>query len=178
MLTGELNMNTPRGLLSFLSAAAVVGFASCSGRMPSQPLVGAVPTTGPVSDSVLQASLGRWSDAHVVSYRYRFRWNCYCTQDYVRMVDITVTRGVVVSVTDAQTGVPLSDQAAANYRTIDGLFDFVRGAVDGSVASVNGAFDPTLGYPSLVSVDYAANTADDEKGFQIFSLMPSPLPLQ
>jgi len=170
-------MSTSRAVLWLLSAAAVAGFASCSGRMPSQPLVAAVPTTGPVSDAMLQASQERWSDAQLASYRYRFRWNCFCTQDYVRLVDITVSHGVVASVTDARTGVPLGAQAATNYRTIDGLFDFVRGAVDGSAASVNGAFDARLGYPALVSVDYVANMADDEKGFQILSLTPSPLPL-
>src|SRR5690242_4900718 len=100
-------MKTSRALLWFASAAAVMGFASCSGRMPNQPLVETVATSGPVSDSLLQASLGRWSGAHVASYRYRFRWECYCPQEQIRTVDITVTRGVVTSVTDAKTGAAL-----------------------------------------------------------------------
>ena len=169
-------MNASRVLLCVVVAAAVMGFASCSGRMPSQPLVGEV-TSGTVSDSLLQANLGRWSESHVVSYRYRFRWECYCPQEALRIVDITVTRGVITSVTDAKTGVALDPLAAAQYRTIDGLFAFVRDAIDGSAARVTGAFDPRLGYPSTATIDYNLSVSDEEKGFQILSVRPSLLPL-
>jgi hypothetical protein len=169
-------MNATRVLLWFLSAAAVLGFASCSDRLPSQPGAGTVESqasSGPVSASLLQASRARWSDSHVDSYRYRFRWECFCGANYVRTVDITVTRGAVTSVTEAETGKPLTREEVAGYRTIEGLFDFVRGAIDHSAASVNGAFDPGLGFPSAVNVDYVAGMADDEIGFRIYSLTPA-----
>jgi hypothetical protein len=166
-------MNTLRALCWLLAAATVLGLASCSGRLPSEPGAATVEpqvSSGPVSDSLLQASQARWSASHVSSYQYRFRWECYCSQDHVRIVDINVTGGVITRVTDVETGARLTGQEAAGYRTIDGLFDFVRGALDQSAASVNGAFDPSLGYPSLVNVDYVAGMADDENGFRIYSL--------
>ena len=166
-------MNTSRRLRWLLSVAVLLGLASCSGRLPSQPGTATVepqPSSGPVSDSLLQASQARWSASQVSAYQYRFRWECYCSASHVRIVDINVTGGVITRVTDVATGARLTEQEAASYRTIEGLFDFVRGALDQSAASVNGAFDPSLGYASVVNVDYVAGMADDENGFRIYSL--------
>ncbi len=169
-------MNTSRALVWLLAAAAVAGLASCSHRTPTQPepeVVLSPASSGPVSDSLLQASQARWSASRIDSYWYRFRWICYCGIDYVRRVDIHVKSGVVTSVIDAETGKPLTAQEVANYRTIEGLFDFVRGAIDRPADSVNGAFDSNLGIPITMGVDYEAGLADDELGFQIESLRPS-----
>ena len=167
-------MQASRALRSLVYATALFGLASCS-DLPSRPVVGTPgpsPSEGAVSDSTLQANLAHWSALHVDTYRYRFRWECYCTPDYVRAVDITVMRGVIVSVIDVGTGKPVDGQAAAGYRTIEGLFDFVHSAIDYPAASVKGAFDPGLGYPSAVHVDYVANMADEEMGFRIDALAP------
>ena len=50
-----------------------------------------------------------------------------------------------MSVVNAETGVKLDAQASAQYRTIDGLFDFVGEAIDYPVAGINVAFDSSLG---------------------------------
>lgn len=166
-------MEKSRALRGLLLATAMLGLASCSERMPSQPAVATpVPPTNieAVSDSTLQASQAQWLASRPETYRYRFRWECYCGQEYIRLVDIAVTRGTIVSVTDVETGQPLNEQEAARYRTIDGLFDFVHSAIAYPAASVNGAFDPGLGYPSAMHVDYVAGMADEEMGFRIYSL--------
>jgi len=123
---------------------------------------------------MLVANQARWSASAVDRYRYRFRWECFCGHDEVRTVDITVARGTIVSVVDVETGQRLDAQAASRYRTIEGLFEFVRGAIDYPAVSVNGAFDPDLGIPWSAHVDYVANIADEEKGFRIFALTRFP----
>src|SRR5712692_1650158 len=88
---------------------------SCgSDRMPNQPLVGSpgAPPMSTPTDSVLAANQAIWSRSGIDSYRYRFRWECYCVAEYVRLVDVTVTGGRVVSVVDVETGKPLDPQAA------------------------------------------------------------------
>jgi hypothetical protein len=143
--------------------------------MPTQPRVaplGTPPTYIVTTDSTLEANRARWSSSRIHAYRYRFRWECYCTTDYVRLVDVTVMRGSIVSVVDVATGKPLGEQAMARYRTIDGLFDFLREAIDRPAASTRSAFDPDLGYPSGGYVDYVASVADEEMAFQIYALSP------
>jgi hypothetical protein len=97
-------------------------------------------------------------------------------QDVVRLVEVTVMWGSVVSVVDAVTGKPLAAQAATRYRTIDGLFDFLRQAIDRPAESVRSTFDPKLGYPSAAYVDYVANMADEEMAFRIYALRPLQWP--
>lgn len=170
-------MRTYRWLLPLM---IVLGLASCSERMPSQPQAGTpgpgpAPTGGAPTDSALAANRARWSASGIHSYRYRFRWECYCVTDYVREVEITVVRGAIASVVDAQTGERLDDQAAARYRTIDGLFDFVRESMDYPADWINVAFDSQGGYPLAAHVDYVAGMADEEMGFRVYGLSPIPL---
>ena len=168
-------MNTSPACRWLLPALAVLGLASCSDRLPIRPQIeppGPEPIVAPVSDSTLAANRARWSDLQIDEYWYRFRWHCFCASEDVRVVDILVARGAVVSVVDAETGKPLSAQDAARYRTVDGLFDFLRGAVDYPAFLVQAAFDSRLGYPAAAWVDYAANIADEEMGFRVYSLQP------
>jgi hypothetical protein len=155
-----------------LSLTGLLGLVSCSDRLPSAPRVGATatPPLYAATDSTLEANRTLWSSSRIQSYRYRFRWECFCGQDVVQIVEVTVMRGSVVSVVDAVTGKPLAAEAAARYRTIDGLFDFLRQAVDRPANSVRSAFDPKLGYPSAAYVDYVASIADEEMGFRIYAL--------
>lgn len=158
-----------------LPLMVVLGLASCSERMPSQPLVvvpGPVPAGSTPTDSSLAANQSRWSANGFDSYRYHFRWECYCVTDYVREVVITVVRGTIVSVVDAQTGVRLDDQATARYRTIDGLFDFVRESMNYPAHRIDVAFDSMRGYPLAAQVDYVALMVDEELGFRVWGLTP------
>lgn len=157
-----------------LPVIALLGLASCSDRLPSQPqvgLVGNVPSGAPL-DSTLEANRALWSASRPAAYRYRFQWVCFCVQEHIRVVDITVANRSILSVVDAETREPLSGPAAAQYRTIDGLFDFVQESIDYPAASIQAAFDPHLGYPSQAYVDYVAGIADEEMGFRVFALSP------
>ena len=168
-------MKTSRIAAWLLLPLVFLSLPSCgSDRMPNQPRIAAPapPPTSTPTDSVLAANQAIWSSSGIDSYRYRFRWECYCVTEYVRLVDVTVTGGRVVSVVDAATRRPLDAQAAAQYLTVDGLFDFVRTAINAPAASIQSAFDPTLGYPASTYVDYVAGMADEEKGFRIYGLTP------
>ena len=168
-------MNMARAWRWLLPVMAVLGLASCSDRLPSQPAVrnlGVAPAGEIPLGSRLEANRARWAASGIDVYRYRFRWECFCVSDDVRVVDITVAGGTVMSVTDAETREPLSAQAAARYRTIDGLFDFVRESIDYPAESIHADFDSNLGYPSMAYVDYVAGIADEELGFRVYALTP------
>ena len=139
---------------------------------PTPPTPAAV--SGP-ADSLLEANRALWSSSGVDSYRYRFRWECFCG-DYVQVVDIVVVNGAIASVVDASTGRPVSAEVAARYRTIDGIFGFLREAIDRPADSVRAVYDANLGYPAEGHVDYVLQVADEEMGFRIYGLSPLPPP--
>ena len=162
-------MNIARASRWFLALAIVLGVVSCSERMPSKPLVGtpAPGYSGAPTDSLLAANLALWTSSRTDAYKYRFAWGCYCDPGYVRPVDITVVGGKIVSVTDVATGLLLAPEDAAHYRTIDGLFDFIRESMDYPADQILASFNPTLGFPSSAYVDYRTIVADDELSFGI-----------
>lgn len=124
-------------------------------------------------DSTLDDRQEQWSSMGIDTYQYRFRWECYCLDSYVRVVDINVRGGVVVAVRDAQTGQDLGPEAIAQYRTIDGLFDFVREARDLPASSILIGYHTGFGYPEAARVDYVGPAIDDEMAFHVYSLSPS-----
>jgi len=168
-----------------IAVIAALGMVSCGDRTPFRPFgfgLGPGPfppptpptpvaSSGP-ADSLLEVNRALWSSSGIDSYRYRFRWECFCGEEYVRVVDITVLHGAIVSVVEASTGRPVSERAAAYYRTIDGLFDFLRGAIDRPADSVRSTYDANLGYPVETYIDYVAQAIDDEISFRIYGLSP------
>lgn len=87
-------------------------------------------------------------------------------------MDITVKNGAIVSVVEASTGRPVSAEAMAYYRTIEGLFDFLRQGIDFPAASFRSTYDANFGYPVEADIDYVTGLADDEMSFQIYGLSP------
>lgn len=176
-------MTTTRALW-LLALTAMLGLMSCADRTPVEPVVAFGPsplpaptpptpaTPGDPPDSLLEANRALWNASGIESYRYRFGWECFCGTDYLRVVDIIVVNGAIESVLDASTGRPVSEEAAAYYRTIDGLFDYIRAAIDRPAASVRSVYDMNLGYPADTFIDYAFNWADDEIRFRIYGLSP------
>jgi hypothetical protein len=159
--------------LAWLSAALLL--ASCSDRGPNQPggLTGFVaPVPGQVgSGDELALNERLWKSSGIYSYSYRFRWECFCEISYVSTVDVTVRRGVIVSVIDVDTGRLLDPGSFARYRTIDELFDLVRKARDEGAATINVTYDRNLGYPYQVFVDYLPMVIDEELGFRVYGLV-------
>jgi hypothetical protein len=70
------------------------------------------------------------------------------------------------------TGGPaLEADQLAEYVIVDGLFDFIEEAIDGSAAALNITYDPS-GYPAEAWIDYEVRLSDEERGFQIRTLSP------
>ncbi|MBM3886069.1 MAG: hypothetical protein FJ361_09580 [Gemmatimonadetes bacterium] len=114
----------------------------------------------------LETAAAQWRAARPSndSYILLQRRLCFCLRtDQMR---VTVTRGKVTDVVDAETGAAEPSEAHAWYRTVDQLFTEVRTAqrTYGTLRDVT--YHPTLGYPTLVSIDPIAMAADDEVAWQ------------
>jgi hypothetical protein len=116
----------------------------------------------------------RWQAQGLVEYEFQFRWQCFCTPGYRQLVQVTVVAGEIESVmaVDATPGVTLPDRD--EYRTVDGLYDLLRDAVERNPYSIQVEYDETLGYPTSAYIDYEQNVADEELGFEISDLKVRP----
>ena len=116
----------------------------------------------------------RWERGLQGDYVYQTATKCFCMQEYVAPVDVTVIDGEVVSVvyaTDAFTGeVP----EAQRFTSVDGLFAFLQDAIDRDAVSINVTYDGKTGYPTSAFVDYSAQMADEEQGFTATNIRPLP----
>ena len=107
----------------------------------------------------LRAARARWENSGIDSYEVTVRRICFCVlTDPVRIV---VEDGVVVSRTVMTTGQPLPMGQAEYYPDVTGLFAIVEEAIE-EADDVDIAFDATYGFPTLISIDWAADYVDDE----------------
>jgi hypothetical protein len=112
-----------------------------------------------------------WSvckDAGITDYTYRFQRLCFCSSFDPVILD--VQDGVVVSVEDATTGVPIIPHSDDIYLTIDGIFEAIQDAEHRNAHSLTVEYHPTLGYPTAVDIDYDLQMIDDEMSLRASDL--------
>jgi hypothetical protein len=120
-----------------------------------------------------------WRAAARVDYEYGYRKFCECHPDTPPETVVTVRGSTVVGVRHRPVGFDHDVQAEQRnlqfYWTVDGLFDLVGGAIArarASGASVRASFDPKLGFPTEVFIDYDANFIGDELDVRLTTVTP------
>ena len=76
-----------------------------------------------------------------------FRWECYCGQEYVEPVSISVRENRIVDVAFVTDNVPFTIGTLWKYRTVDGLFDLLQEGINQKAYSISAEYHPELGYP-------------------------------
>lgn len=150
----------PAGTLTAVLLAATGGlilFSSCSDPV------------GPAWQD-LRTNLERWDSRQVADYSFEYRLNCFCGGPGARAVMIVVRNGEVDAVSVIDDGSPGFD--VGEYPTVDELFDRLGEALEREPHSVRASYDPHLGHPTSVFVDFEPDVADEEWGFEISGLTP------
>ena len=119
----------------------------------------------------LAAARARWAVYGDADYDMTFNWRCFCPPSQLAPVDLQVRdRGVAAG---AYPGGPeLASDQLAEYRTVDGLFDFIEEAIDGRAVAINVTYDAS-GYPADAWIDYDERITDEERGFKVYSVDPA-----
>ena len=114
-------------------------------------------------DPALDAARQRWEAADLGAYRLTLRRVCFCpSPDYTGPFEVTVAGAEVQSVrlngaaVDAERGM-----------SVEALFDLIDQAYERGAASVTVAYDPDLGYPTSIGIDYDVRMADEEIGYRV-----------
>lgn len=110
--------------------------------------------------SALENQRARWEDSGVVDYRFDYRERCVCGQSAMRRATIEVRGGQVASVSD--TGAPPGTEAITAFPTIDDLFDRIEEAIRDEAAALSVSYDPDLGYPTEIIIDFDYGAEQDE----------------
>jgi Family of unknown function (DUF6174) len=119
----------------------------------------------------LEAHRAQWQSQGVDSYEFVLRRLCYCGGG-TTPATVVVRNGQRVSVTDVETGMPIAENFAQYYLTIDELFDFIADAIDRKAYQIDVTYDAAYGFPRQISIDYLENAIDEEMAFEASSFQP------
>jgi hypothetical protein len=103
-----------------------------------------------------------WNRTNISNYRITVSNSCFCTAESRGPVVITVRNGAITSVTLVATGQAVDPQLFQRYGTITSLFNVIQDAINRKAFSLDVRYDPKLGYPTQISVDYDSRIADEE----------------
>ena len=137
--------------------AAVVALSACDNPM------------GPDDD--LEEARQKWSRQGFDSYRFTVSQLCFCGPDVRGTFRVVIQRGQVASVTDAQTGEPRTPHPAVPL-TVEALFQKIEDAIDEDADEIDVRYDPALGYPQEIAIDFIENAIDDEVTYTASDLAP------
>ena len=125
--------------------------------------------------ALLEANQARWESLGPGFYTYAVERLCFCPAEYRGPVRVTVEDGVAVQRLYVDTGLAPSSEIAPNFPTVQGLFDLVRAAIEADAFEVRATYDPTLGVPLDLWIDYDQMVADEELGMQVTEVVtPAP----
>jgi hypothetical protein len=136
------------------------------------------PSTTPASTPTDAAGYRAiWDANHPASYSYTIERTCFCVP--LGPLAVTVEDGRVTSIVtaDGKHLKPSDPRLNAYPISIDQLFDYATEAETQSARSEIG-YDPTLGYPARLDIDWTSSTPDDDVQIRVSNFQPPGSPTQ
>ena len=124
-------------------------------------------SSGPEED--LEVARRAWSRQGITSYRFTVNVLCFCIER--GPFAVVVEQGRVVSVTDAE-GAPRTPNEFVPL-TVEALFAKVEDAIDRDAHDLEVRYDPRLGYPLEIAIDFVELAIDDEVTYVASDLVAS-----
>ena len=120
----------------------------------------------------LQAARLKWQRARPAAYTITISRSCECTQEMSGPVVVSVRDGVIESRTYVATAAAVTAPYVDLFPSIDGLFERIDDARRRRAASLVVTYDPTIGFPATISIDYDRVMVDDELTYRAFNFQP------
>ena len=121
----------------------------------------------PDSDMITwQKNKNIWDKNQMTNYSFDFRASCFCIDDWVRKVNVTVYSDTVANVIFTDDSLPPKELKAYQWYTISELFSMTKSIIqEAQEFEIN--YDKTYGNPEMISVDWDFEIADDEFTFYL-----------
>ena len=107
-----------------------------------------------------------WRSERPHRYVYTIQRQCFCAEGARGPVRVTVDGETVVSLLYGD-GRAVDATAAGWFPSVDGLFVVLLEAFDEGAHEIRVTYDPQLGVPVDLWIDYSQNTIDEELGFTV-----------
>jgi hypothetical protein len=137
----------------------------------------ALAATSALADAELDAARARWQSAALSAYEYGYHKYCECHRDSPPETIVTVRADQVVGVRHRPVGstteVPAAEKNLEYYWTVDGLFGLIASAQARGV-QVRAQYDPALGFPREVYIDYDGDFIGDELDVRLTAVSALP----
>ncbi len=117
---------------------------------------------GSARRSELERQRATWARRQVTSYNLTYHRECFCGIEFVTPTYIEVRAGGIAAARYAESDAPLPLWLHGHLPTVEALFDAVDDAIDREADLLEVVYDPILGYPRRIAIDYRFSTADDE----------------
>ncbi|MBD2447491.1 hypothetical protein H6G76_09960 [Nostoc sp. FACHB-152] len=132
------------------------------------------PTQNPSDSNSTQLKVNRqlWNQQKLSNYRFTFSRSCFCVPKATQPVVITVRNGQVASVTAVNNNDPVDAELFQQYNSIPKLFGIIEDAIARKASNLAVKYDPKLGYPTQINIDYNQQVADEELFLTISNLQP------
>jgi hypothetical protein len=136
------------------------------GELPP-PLLGPKPPMGEKPDhsklaTLLAENRAKWAAQGAADYTFNFSRSCFCLPDYRREATLAVASGQINSATYVDDGTVVAGEVVRSYKTIEGLFAAIEGAIAMGAAQIDVEFDADMGFPAKVFIDEDFRIADEE----------------
>ena len=116
----------------------------------------------------LNQALSKWQSYDLESYQITSRVSCFCANtDEVRLI---VENGEIQEAYYTDSGDYLTATELSYQKTVEEHFNLIQTAILGDVAQLRIEYDETYGYPTVISVDYDEQVADDEFVYYLSNL--------
>jgi len=150
--SGSLFSRSPR---ISLALATLCVLAVCSDLGP-----------GDLQQDELREAQELWQLRRPARYEYTVRRQCLCTEDALGPVRVSVDGETIVSQL-YEDGRSVDASAVEWFPSVDGLFAVLRDAFTRDAHETRVSYDPRLGVPVELWIDYSQNIADEELGFTV-----------
>ena len=140
--------------LAFAMLAAALSLAACS---------------GPYSDlqRELRQNEQKWTSQKTRDYSYTLRIGCFCPPEITSPVLVEVRGGTTKSVSYVSDGREATNELFRKADTIEELFSVIRESIDQKVDKLTVEYDPSLGYPTEISIDPIETAIDEERAYTV-----------
>lgn len=111
----------------------------------------------------------RWDAYALDKYSINQTVLCYCP-NAGEPYKLSVAGDSILSAQNVRTGNYVTDHSIIVFRTVDEIFDLIESVDPDSVAYINVEYHERYGYPTQLYIDYNAQMADEEMGYQMKDL--------
>jgi len=118
----------------------------------------------------LAAAAGRWQAAALADYEFDLQRLCYCIDDAIRPVTVSVRGGAFAALVHTDDATTADTALFRDFLTMERVFDYLERAVSQRPAVFTASYDARLGYPARVALDGDRQVADDELWLEIAAL--------